>query len=142
MLDEEGPVTEPEILDLPPEEMGAGRPERRRVRDLTIEDPDGEGWHLEASRRWRAAERQSPEEPFAAYDPVPLPDFNAGRSASVSRDLLGRFLQDRDTGIVHDLYAAVPGCGADDIHNGTFFHFWSEVQADLAEDVPCSLCIP
>lgn len=127
--------------ELAPEGMGKGEG-KRRIRDAAVADPDGEAWHSEAGRRWLAAERLRPDEPILAYDPVPLPDFNASRSSSVGREILGRFFQERDTGIVHDLYAAVPGCGVDGIRNGTFFHFWSEVVADLQEDEPCTYCLP
>lgn len=131
--------TEEPIPDrpVPPEE-----PKVSPLRRKSLEDPEGESWHRTSRARWRAAERQRPEEPFSAYDPVPLPDFNAGRPAFVSRDLLGRFLQDRDTGIVHDCHAATEECGIDSVRNGTFFHFWSEVLTDLQEDLPCPLCIP
>jgi len=116
--------------------------ERKAWKAKRVEDPEGESWHAEARRRWSAAEAVRPEEPISAYDPLPLPDFNAARPSHVSRDLLGRFLQDRDTGIVHDCHSATPECGIDGIRNGTFFHFWSEVLADPQEDTPCSLCIP
>jgi hypothetical protein len=111
----------------------------RDIAKVKVQDPDGESWHAEASRRWQAAERRTPEEPFAVYEPVPLPDFSAGRSASVTRDLLGRFLHDRESGILHDCYAAVPGCAVDEIRNGTFYHFWSEVPEGAD---PCDLCLP
>ena len=57
--------------------------------------------------------------------------------------LLGRFLQDRDSRVVHDVYRATPECGVDAIRNGTFFHFWSEVVADpgVANDLPCPYCM-
>ncbi len=56
---------------------------------------------------------------------------------------LGRFLQDRDTRAVHDVYAAKPECLVDAIRNGTFFHFWSEVVTDtsVADDLPCPHCM-
>lgn len=125
------------VLDKPVRK--ADRPEWRGKK---VEDPEGESWHAESRRRWREAEALRPEEPFTVYERVPLPDFNAGRPSHVSRDLLGRFLQDRDTGIVHDCHNATEDCGIDFIRNGTFFHFWSEVLEDPQEDHPCSLCIP
>lgn len=116
-----------------------------KIDKVKIQDPDGEAWHREASSRWGAADDLGAVlgvPAFEVYDPVPLPDFGAQRSSYVSRDLLGRFIQDRDTGIVHDCYAAVEACGVDGIRNGTFYHFWSEVGKDPATDLPCSLCIP
>ena len=59
-------------------------------------------------------------------------------------EVYGRFLQDRDTGVVHDVYQARLECAVDAIRNGTFFHFWSEVVADtsIVDDLPCHLCLP
>jgi hypothetical protein len=78
-----------------------------------------------------------------AYRAPRLPAWSALAPAHVTRELLGRFLQDRDTRIVHDVYAAKPECLVDSIRNGTFFHFWSEVVADtsVADDLPCSHCM-
>jgi hypothetical protein len=106
-------------------------------------DPDGEAWHNEARRRWAAAEFANPEVPLMAYQAPALPDWSAQASAHVTRELLGRFLQDRDSRVVHDVYHATPECGVDAIRNGTFFHFWSEVVADtsVADDRPCPLCM-
>lgn len=115
-------------------------------RNATVTDEVGEEWHAENRRRWAEAVdgAQSPEEALGRFDPVPLPDWSASAPAHVTRELFGRFLQDRDTGIVHDIYAATPDCLVDSIRNGTFFHFWSEVLEDesVATDVPCPLCIP
>lgn len=74
-----------------------------------------------------------------AYQAPALPVWSAKAPAHVTRQLLGRFLQDRDTGVVHDVYAAKPECLVDAIPNGTFFHFWSEVVTDasVADDLPC-----
>jgi hypothetical protein len=47
----------------------------------------------------------------------------------VTRDLLGGFLQDRDTGIVRDPERDV-------------LHFWSEVLAAAGADVPWERCMP
>lgn len=72
-----------------------------------------------------------------------LPDFRADAPAHVRREILGRFLQDRDTRIVHDVNQATPECAVDAIRNGTFFHFWLEVVADtrVADDLPCPRCM-
>jgi hypothetical protein len=108
-----------------------------------VDDPDGEAWHGQARRRWAAAEVADPEDPITSYTAPTLPDWSAQASNHVTRELLGRFLQDRDTRVVHDVYAATPECGVDAIRNGTFFHFWSEVVADtsVADDQPCPRCI-
>src|SRR3990172_6785939 len=95
-----------------------------------VDDPDGEAWHREARARWSAAEAKDPERPFMTYQAPALPDWSGKAPAHVSRELLGRFLQDRDARVVHDVYAAKPECLVDAIRNGTFFHFWSEVVAD------------
>ncbi len=89
-----------------------------------------------------AAELADPETPFMAYQAPALPDWSAKAPSHVTRELLGRFLQDRDTGVLHDVYRATPECLIDGIRNGTFFHFWSEVLADanVADDLPCSIC--
>lgn len=118
------------------------RADRPEWAGRTVDDPEGRDWHGAARRNWQAAAAVSPDAPIIAYEPVPLPDFRASVPAHVEREILGRFLQDRDSGIVHDLYAAVPGCEVDGIRNGTFFHFWSEVLEAPGEDVPCPLCIP
>jgi hypothetical protein len=72
-----------------------------------------------------------------------LPAWSEQVPAHVTRELLGRFLQDRDAWVVHDVHRATPRCAVDAIHNGTFFHFWSEVVADItvAEDLPCLHCM-
>jgi len=117
----------------------------RKIDTAKVQDPEGESWHREASSRWAAAEDLGTVLGVPAldlYDPVPLPDFGAQRSSYVSRDLLGRFLQERSTGIVHDCYAAVEACALDGIQDATFYHFWSEVGKDPEVDVPCPHCIP
>lgn len=117
----------------------------RKINKVKVQDPDGESWHAEASRRWASAEDLGTAlgvPAFEVYDPVPLPDFGAQRSAYVSREVLGRFVQERSTGIVHDVTTATQACNVDGIPDATFYHFWSEVVASLGDDVPCDLCIP
>lgn len=99
--------------------------------------------HGDARHRWAVAELADPETPFVAYTAPALPDWSAQAPAHVKRELLGRFLQDRDTRVVHDVYQATPECAIDAIRNGTFFHFWSEVVADasIVDDLPCPLCL-
>lgn len=109
----------------------------------TVDDPDGEAWHAEARRRWAEAERADPETPLLAYQAPALPVWSEKAPAHVTRELHGRFLQDRDTRLVHDVYQATPKCAVDAIRNGTFFHFWSEVVTDagVADDLPCPRCM-
>jgi hypothetical protein len=108
-----------------------------------VHDPDGDAWHGEARQRWAEAELADPETPMLPYRGPALPAWREKAPAHVTRELLGRFLQDRDTRIVHDVYAAKPDCHIDAIRNGTFFHFWSEVVADVSvvNDLPCPRCM-
>ena len=101
------------------------------------------GAHLEARRRWGEAELPDPETPLTVFVAPALPAWSARAPAHVTRELLGRFLQDRDSRTVHEVYDATPECLIDSIHSGTFFHFWSEVVADtsIVDDPPCPLCL-
>jgi len=101
-----------------------------------IHDPAGEAWHADARARWAKAEATDPETPIAAYDAPPLPKWSA--PAHVKRELLGRFLLDRDSGLLHDVENATEGCRVDAIRNGTFTHFASELAGDERR---CSLCM-
>ena len=117
------------------------------VKDKDVADPAGVEWHRKANARWagfmEAAEGDAQRAEAAwATDPEPLPDFDAGTSPHVTRPALGRFMQQRSTGIVHDLYNATEACAVDAIPDPTYFHFWSEVVADQTIDSPCPLCIP
>lgn len=115
----------------------------KTVVEATVHDPDGVAWHHEAQQRWAEAELTDPETPLLAYQAPTLPDWSAKAPAHVTRELLGRYLQDRDTRVVHDVYRATPECAVDAIRNGTFFHFWSEVVTDtgVADALPCSHCM-
>lgn len=108
-----------------------------------VDDPEGQAWHREARARWSAAEAADRETPFMAYTAPALPVWSEKAPAHVTRELLGRFLEDRSTRVVHDVYRVTPECAVDAIQNGTFFHFWSEVLADhsVADDRPCARCI-
>lgn len=113
----------------------------RKIDKAKIADPDGEAWHAEARLRWRSAERVALAvggETIDHYQPVPLPDFDAGKPSHVSRQLLGRFIVERGSGIVHDCYAATPECALDAMADCTFYHFWSELPG---EETPCPDCI-
>jgi hypothetical protein len=108
-----------------------------------VDHPDGEAWNDAARKRWAEAEVADPGAPFAAYAAPAFPVWSAKAPAHVTRELFGRFLQDRDSRTVHDVYRATPECGVDTIRNGTFFHFWSEVVADtsVAGDLPIPRCM-
>lgn len=105
-----------------------------------VDDPHGERWHRDAAAEWARASKPRARKPYQAPD---LPDFGGQVDTSlVTREVLGRFIQDRDTGVVHDAYAATTECGIDVIRNGTWWHFWSEVAADPLRDVRCPHCLP
>jgi hypothetical protein len=104
-------------------------PKRRR------EDPAGQAWHAEARGRWKRAEELAPEAPFEVYDAPALPAWSA--PPHVGRDLFGRYLLDRDSGVVHDVQHALESCAIDAIRNGTFYHFESELPADELVDCAC-----
>ncbi len=115
----------------------------RKLEALEVDDQGGEDWHRESRLRWSAAEEADPETPILAYDAPAFPDWSTQAPAHVTREVFGRFLQDRDTRTVHDVYRATPECAVDAVRNGTFFHFWSEVVAEtsVADDLPCPHCI-
>lgn len=94
---------------------------------LRIEDPEGEAWQRRADAAWqrygadaRAYRRHSP----------PLPQWPA--APCVTRELQGRFLLDRDTGVLHDALYAVEACGIDGIINAAWMHFAHELGRNLA----------
>lgn len=108
-------------------------------------DPDGEAWHATARAKWDAAEELAVilgRERLEMYDPEPLPDFRAKAPDHVKRpDVFGRYLVDRDTLVVHDVYASTLECGIDGIRNGTYVHFLSELLEVVREEEPCDLCL-
>ncbi len=118
-------------------------PTMSQLAKRAVDDPDDHAWHRESVARWSAAEVADPETPLLAYRSPALPAWSEKAPGHIKRELLGRFLQDRDTRVVHDVYRATPECGVDAIRNGTFFHFWSEVLADpgVADDLPCAYCM-
>jgi hypothetical protein len=101
-----------------------GRPARRP-------DPAGDEWHAKAGGRWAQALALAPGDPFADYEAPPLPSWQAPEH--VKREVLGRYLEDRDTGQVHDVEHATPACAIDAIANGTFYHFESELPDTVAD---------
>ena len=110
-----------------------------RLADVVVDDGPGESWHRKAQAEWARANNPRARKP---YSPPELPTSSAPEV--VTRALYGRFLRDRDAGVVHDVANATRDCDVDRIANGTFFHFWSEVLADssVADDRPCRDCLP
>ncbi len=107
-------------------------------------DPEGDAWLAEAGRRWGAATNRARR---AGGDFTPAEFFTApafptwSAPAHVTRELLGRYLHDRDTNIVHDTAHALEACGIDGIHNATFVHFRSELERALPADVVDCACM-
>ena len=63
------------------------------------------------------------------------PDFPKWTGSShVKRELLGRYIEDRSTGLVHDVEHATEFCGIDGIVNATFYHFELELPDHLTDD--------
>jgi hypothetical protein len=100
-----------------------------------IHDPEGEAWHAEARSRWEAAEGD-----IERYDAPPLPAFTA--PLHVTRELLGRFLYDRDANVLHDVSRGTEACRIDRIRNGTFVHFLRELPDAMPKGVlDCIHCM-
>lgn len=102
-------------------------------------DPDGEAWQAEARGRWQRASNRArrvgrDSAPIEFFEAPPLPAWTA--PPHVTRELLGRYLLDRDTNVVHDVAHALPACEVDAIRNGTFYHFETELPGD-AIDCTC-----
>ena len=93
-------------------------------------DPEGEAWHAEARARWTAA-----GESIERFTAPALPSWSA--PAHVTRELLGRYLHDRDRNVVHDTQHALEACQLDGIRNGTFVHFASELDTLPADVADC-----
>jgi hypothetical protein len=98
-------------------------------------DPDGEAWFAEAGTRWTKAVAERPDSPFEAFEAPSLPTWHA--TATVTRELFGRYVVNRDTGIVHDVQNAADECGIDGITSATFFHFATELPDDVIDHAPC-----
>ena len=111
--------------------------EAAQARPIIKHDELGAAWQAEANAAWedaeeRAVEIDDPEQPtIVFYDPPPLPDFNEGKPEHVTRPLLGRYIEDRETNVVHDCHRATSTCRVDGIKNGTFYHFGYEVPEGL-----------
>ena len=107
-------------------------------------DPAGEAWQREAQGRWRRATARARNAggdfgPIEFFEAPPLPSWSA--PPHVTRELLGRYLVDRDTGTVHDVAHALEACAIDGIRNGTFVHFESELAGALPADVVDCTCM-
>lgn len=122
-------------MGLPTEEPLQPDKPVKPVKPARHPDPDGEAWHAEARGRWRRAEQLRPDDPIAAFEPPALPSWSA--PAHVRRELFGRYVVDRDTGVAHDVTHALETCGVDGIHRATFYHFESELPADELVDCAC-----
>jgi hypothetical protein len=121
-------------MEQPTDELGLDQPVKP-VKRARRPDLDGEAWNAEARGRWRRAEELVPDQPITAYDAPALPAWSA--PAHVRRELFGRYLADRDTGVVHDVEHALEDCGVDAIVNATFYHFEIELPADEFVDCAC-----
>lgn len=118
-----------------------------------VDDPALDRWQASIEAEAKRAANPRSRKPFAMPG---LPDFAAGAAAGVVDALasgpralagrtpavLGRFLQDRGTGLVHDVTRATAACDLGAAMNGTWFHFWQEVLADPTADTPCPTCMP
>jgi len=90
-------------------------------------DPDGPAWHEAARASWEAAVATAASaEELAEHVAPALPEWTA--PAFVKRELFGRYLVDRDTGLVHDVRFALESCELDGIVNATFYHFELELE--------------
>lgn len=121
------PIDSPEVPEEPAEPAKPRKPRKP--------DPDGSTWHREATERWSKAVSRNPEAPIEEYDAPPLPAWSA--PAIVARELFGRYLLDRDTGLVHDVQNAVEECWIDSIFNATFYHFESELPESANDHAAC-----
>lgn len=122
--------------------------------ELAIADSAGEEWQAEASKRWAAAEEKAESEraraksdrkreaisPMQFYEPAPLPEWQA--SEAVQGEVLGRFLFQPGTKLVHDVTAAVPACRVDEELPRIFIHFAAELEANTPDETrPCPACM-
>ena len=117
-------------MEQPIEELAADQPVKP-VKPKRHPDHDGEAWHAQARGRWRRAEELVPEAPLEVYDAPALPAWSA--PGHVKRELFGRYIVERDTGIAHDVQHALAECGLDAIRNATFYHFEVELPGDVID---------
>lgn len=112
-----------------------------------IKDEAGVEWQARSDAAWAAAlkaadgdatkasamysrrRRDATDDPETA-GPA-LPPFDDEKADSVSRRVFGRYVEDRDAGMVHDVQRAEAGCKIDRIANATFYHFGHEVPDSL-----------
>lgn len=118
----------------------SGGDQERTFADVEVEDPDGVDWQDRADAAWAFALDQATllgGEAIEFYRGPDLPRWKPTRA--VRREVLGRFLEDRALGVVHDVSAAEIECRVDDIRGATFYHFAKEVPGHLR---PCPRCVP
>jgi len=109
---------------------------KRQARQRPVRRPDaaGQKWHAKAAEQWEKAVATAPDDPLSVFEAPALPGWRA--PSHVKRELLGRYLENRDTGQVHDVEHATAECRIDAIANGTFYHFESELPDEL-DDHEC-----
>lgn len=107
------------------------------------EDPKGVEWQGKASAAWAAAvekaEKADSAEAILFYEAPPLPGWS--KPKFVQRELLGRYLHDRDANVVHDAENATPECRLDAVDNATFIHFLHELEHNVPDAEPCQHCM-
>lgn len=140
MAKKPAPPEHPEVGDpsvpVPEPFRGPKPPDMKsRIRRAKVEDPRADVFFRKAQEA--AEEADGDVERYLALGPA-LPSWH--RPSGVVREVLGRFLLDRDTHLVHDCEHAVEACDIDAIANGTWFHFWLEVPDDAGDPHP--ECIP
>lgn len=122
-----------------PKEQPPVDPVNPKLRAVQVEDSDAEPWMAEAARVWSdALESRDPIRHWQEHGPT-LPEWSG--SPHVTRAQFGRFLADRDSGLVHDAKAATEACGLDGIANATWVHFWPEVLTAVPDAEPCPHCL-
>lgn len=109
-----------------------------------IHDPEGLAWQAEAERRWEEAVRRAGEmgvSPISLYRAPEFPRWSA--PSHVRREVLGRFVLDRESGVLHDVTRAGEECRIDGIGSATWIHFGHEVESAAPPDArPCPVCLP
>lgn len=115
-----------------------------------IEDPRGEEWQGRAGAAWtravEVAERSRQEgeepEPFSHYEAPALPDFAEDATSVVKGEVLGRFVYQPGTGLVHDVTKAAPGCRVDQERPRVFIHFAHEIEGAVPDEAePHAACM-
>lgn len=108
--------------------------------DLGIQDPAGDEWHGRASAAWAKASsraeraRANGDDAVAVefYDAPPLPEWE--KSEAVAGEVLGRFVYQPGSGLVHDVSRATGACRVDDELPRVFVHFARELEGAVPDD--------